>query len=208
MAYTSILSFGFNCELSYFLSKENLLTPTIFSWADVRGTDSLLSYFANPEHLFSDSFRRYSNNMFFCENLKIGFHGRYDFNKIEGVDEADHEALIKESFRELRERIIYLGHKTDEILSNQRTLIIVKWVNDIFDERYTPKESAAALQKILLRKYGANFELVYVFEKSSGFDSWDKEGYHGRVITKFASRSSAPEFSYTDWKKALSGFIL
>ncbi len=107
-AYRSYLSFGFNCELGFALQHLGVFKSTLFSWADIRGTDALLCGIQNPEIILSKGVINYASDMFFCEESKIGFHGKVKFSEALSVNgDIDHD-LIHSSLNETRTRIKYL----------------------------------------------------------------------------------------------------
>lgn len=207
MKYEKYLSFGFNCELSNALSLVNVFTPSIFSWADVRGTDALKHGIINPDSIFSQEHKRYSNNMFFCTQTQIGFHGRIKFNECKLDNGETDEIKIQESLKELKSRINYLSKKTDELLINKNCLVIIKWFSDIFKENYTPKSSGDLIKNVLEEKYKKNINVLVVYEKSENICEWSEIGFNGREISRIAPRSDTSNIDHVSWKKILYEFI-
>ena len=70
-AYRNYLSFGFNCELSFALEHLKVFQPTLFSWADVSGTDALLCGINKPEDLLSKGVKNYSSNKIIQYKVKV-----------------------------------------------------------------------------------------------------------------------------------------
>jgi len=200
--YNHYLSFGFNCEVSFILEKLNLFDSNLFSWADVRGTKALINSISKSESLLAGNVIRYSNNMFYDEDLKIGFHGKIKF-------ETATEKQILNSLDETRERIQYLSKKTFKILHEGDSLIIVKWMSDIFDEEYTPLESATLLIETLNSFINNNFDVLYVLEGNNVVVDKQIQGrnFFMRSVSKFAPRSSANEYIEEEWRKVISEFI-
>jgi hypothetical protein len=206
--YGHYLSLGFNCELAFALQKSNIFEPTIFSWADIRGTDSLISGLLDSNGCLSETVKNYSANMFFCEKNKIGFHGKSKFSEMCLPDGSIDEGQVEKSLNETRARLSYLATKQDELILTNDSLIIFKWFHDVFEEKYTARESAEKIRDALTERYRqSKFSLLCVFESSENLENWDDGIISGRSLPKFSPRSNAKEIDEQSWSKLLSEFI-
>lgn len=144
--------------------------------------------------------------MFFCNQLKVGFHGKQQFSDCITAEGEPDQTKINNSLIETKDRIGYLHKKTEDIILNNNCLIIVKWVNDAFDEPYTPYESSKLLSSTLNLKFNKNIDTLYIFEKSTGFPEWTEKNSSGRHIEAFAPRSRASKINTEHWSNVLSEF--
>ena len=198
------LSFGFNCEVGFALEHAGVLDSSVFTWADIRGTDALIKGISRTEDILSGTVKPYSSNMLFCENSKIGFHGRFQFNNIDA--KSSFLDIVNRSTIELRERIRYLENKQATIIQGGGALIVVKWFADIFQEDYTLNQSANLVRETIERKYNTdNFDLLYVTESAEKINAQDGRNFV-RSVSNFSPRIKASNINWLDWKVILSEF--
>lgn len=207
--YRSYLSFGFNCEVGFALQYMSVFQPTLFSWADVRGTDALLFGIKNPELLLSESVTPYAGNMFFCELSKIGFHGKIKFSEALGEDGQQDLYAIKQSLEETRSRIKHLEFKQKQAFDNGGVLVIVKYFSDVFVEPYGVQDSMRLVRDALSERYKTNdFDLLYVISGSGAGNVGTKGNDFLRIIGKFSHRSHASEIDKDGWEAVLKDFVV
>lgn len=203
--YRNYLSFGFNCELSFALEYMGIFKSTLFSWADVRGTDALIFGIEHPDLLLSGKVNHYASNMFFCELSNIGFHGKLKFSEAINNGIQD-EKKIEDSLNETRSRLKHLAFKQNEAFLEGGVLVIIKYFADVFDEPYTIERSMQLVRAALSRKYKTNdFDLLYVTDCFVS-ELNDKNRNYIRKIENFSHRSHASEINKLEWKRILGEF--
>ncbi len=206
--YKHYVSLGFNCEVSFALESVGLFESSLYSWADVRGTDSVIYGIENPEKILSGRIVDYSGNMFFCENARVGFHGKTAFEEMKDSEGVLDQAKRDESLTELKGRVAFLHSKLRKILAEGSCLFIVKHFSDIFAEKYSWDESAELVAAALGRfAPGASFDLLYVVEGSKPEAIIDTPHLFVRSIPKFSPRSAAKEIDRAAWATMLAEFL-
>jgi hypothetical protein len=205
--YNHYLSFGFNCEVGFALQQSSLLSPSLFTWADVRGTNALVNALNHFDDLFSGEVIKYSGNMFFCQKMKIGFHGKLKFEDAKKMDGSFDEKLIEESLAELKSRLLYLSIRQNEIFAEGNVLVVCKHMSDIFVEAYSLSESSIAISKAIKSKYNVSkFDLLFISEGAKELPL-DVDGIYYRSISNFSPRSNASQIATDSWRLTLSEFI-
>lgn len=206
--YKHYVSLGFNCEVSFALESVGLFESSLLSWADVRGTESLIYGIANPEKILAGKVVDYSGNMFFCENARIGFHGKTSFAEMRDSEGVIDQEKRDASLAELKDRIMFLHGKLRRSLEDGPCLFIVKHYSDIFTEKYSRSESAVAVAAALrqLAPVGS-FDLLYVIESSAPELLSEAPHLYVRSIPKFSPRSAAKEIDKVAWAEMLAEFV-
>lgn len=206
--YRNYLSFGFNCELGFALEYLGIFNPTLFSWADIRGTDALLYGIKHSEKILENTVTHYASDMFFCNESQIGFHGKLKFSSALKENGFIDDNLITNSLNETRSRIRHLENKQRAAIQEGGALIIVKYFSDIFKEPYTIEESMKLVRNAITEKYETNdFDLLYITEHHGT----NKTNIHCRNfirgIKNFSPRSNAMAIDKNEWKNVMSEFI-
>jgi hypothetical protein len=206
--YKHYISLGFNCEVSFALESSGLFESSLYSWADVRGTDSVIYGIENPDKILTGRIVDYSGNMFFCENSRIGFHGKTAFADMKNSQGVIDQIKREASLHELTERTLFLRSKLKKALEEGSSLLIVKHFSDIFAEKYSWTESAAAVAEAL-RRFApeSSFDLLYVMEGPAPENLSESPHLFGRWIPKFSPRSAAKEIDKAAWTEMLAEFI-
>lgn len=206
--FQGVVSLGFNCELAFALQRAGVFEPSLFSWADVRGTDALINGIRRTEQLLATDVLPYSGNMFFCKQSRIGFHGRTKFSEMTGPDGKVDEAQVNDSLVETRDRIRHLASKQREIIETGGALLVVKWFSDIFEEKYSAIDSAKTVAAVIEEVYcTTDFELLYVVEGDNSAACLDEGRIHIRGVPKFSPRSNAGSLDAEAWKQVFSEFV-
>lgn len=206
--YSSYVSFGFNCEVGFALESLELLQQTLFTWADIRGTKALLYGIRNPSSLLAGRVTQYSSNMFFCENSKIGFHGRLKFSDaVDSEGRTDFDAIAN-SLNETRSRIAHLEIKQREIFAVGKVLVVVKYFADIFSESFLPIDCVNHVRSALSEEYdSSNFDILCVVEGPSNFQCDIGSRDYVRTIRKFSPRERASAIDANEWRELMTEFI-
>ena len=206
--YKHYLSFGFNCELAFALQHVGVFESTLFSWADIRGTDALIYGINNSDTLLDDDVVRYAGNMFFCNKSKIGFHGKTKFLEATLDNGSLDENLINASLNETKARLKYLEEKQHKAITEGNALVIVKWFADVFEENHSLSESLNIVRKAISVKYNTNdFDILYISKNDGINKNWGNKSDFHRTINNFSPRSNAVAIDKDEWSKLLSEFI-
>ncbi len=206
--YDHYLSFGMNCEVGFALEDSSILTPSLFTWADIRGSEALVGTLKNFDSLFSEGIIRYGGNMFFCEKSRIGFHGRLKFSDAKNDDGTYDENLICSSLLELRSRLEHLRNRQYDYLINCKVLIVLKYMSDIFSETKSVWDFAHFVSKEIKEYYGlTNLDLLCVSDVHAAFPLFDASDIFFRQIPEYSPRSDARKIDVNSWRILLSEFI-
>lgn len=188
MRYDSVVSLGYNCEISFRL--ENFfgkIDAMPFSWSYVLERELFPAVLENVEKLFSGEVRLLEDRMILCENTNIKFHPRYEILQKNGTITAE---SLAEAVQELKSRVAHLKKKYTELVSSDKcTLFLIK-VEDKGQEdnvRYI-RAVTEALKKVYC---SGKFTLVVLVEKEAltpGLLELEDEQVKVRGLKRFAPR--------------------
>lgn len=169
-----LISLGMNCEVSFQIEKYlGKIDASLFSWAFIENEELFLDALNNIDNIFSGkiSFAEQTEDMFWCEQYRIAFHGRT--NKKLMLDDNNNiinETLYDECISELRNRIGYLKTKFKKQLDADEKTIFIKKL-EVNHDILRAENNIKALYDYFIQnsKYG-NWQLVIVVESAYIYD--------------------------------------
>lgn len=170
MNKNDLISLGMNCEVSFQIEKYlGKIEASLFSWAFIENEELFLNALNNIDDIFSSkiSFAAQTEDMFWCEQYRIAFHGRT--NKKLMLDDNNNiinETLYNECISELKTRIDYLKIKFKKQLEAKEKTVFIKKL-DVNHDISRAEKIIKALYDYFTQnsKYG-NWQLVIVVESA------------------------------------------